>query len=384
MSEDDGRRQSAEAFYEPWKDSGRDYAAQEPVTSHTGVAGSVERIVLGFMRGVDRAQARFQPVAFIYAVFKKYADDEGSRLAALLAYYFFLSIFPLIIGGYAVMRTIAENNPALIDSLVQEVVPPEYQQQISDAYASLPSGGLAFVIALVGLLLAGTGGAFAVYAMVNQVFCVPYRFRYGFGPRYVRVLGMLVILGVATLIIAGSQLLFSQHVPQAWQGFLASMVQLVVVFACLYIAPKLLCRRPIRNREVILGAALGAVAFTVILALASFLVARSLSHSSAVYGAMATVVAFISVLFLVSNALVFSYETGVVWAWRLWPRGTDINNLFPADERAYTLMSIMDERMPSQRNGIYFDATGHDDPRRPDLEELMDRPKGVPQTPYDG
>jgi len=81
--------------------------------------------------------------------------------------------------------------------------------------------------------------------------------------------------------------------------------------------------------------------------------------------------------------LVFAYEASVVWAWRLWPRGVDINNLFPADERAYTLLSLMDERMPSQRNGIYFDATGHEDERRPDLEALMRRPEGVPMTPYD-
>ena len=98
---------------------------------------------------------------------------------------------------------------------------------------------------------------------------------------------------------------------------------------------------------------------------------------------MATVIAFISVLFLASNVIVLSYEASVVWAWRLWPRGLDINNLFPADERAYALLTLMDERMPSQRNGIYFDASGHDDSRRPDLEALMRRPEGIPQSPYD-
>jgi hypothetical protein len=93
----------------------------------------------------------------------------------------------LAIGGYAVLRTIADNNPDLVNQLVEQVVPPEYQDQIINSYNTLPSGGAAFWIALIGLLLAGTGSAFALYAMVNQVFCVPYRFRYGFGPRYVRV-----------------------------------------------------------------------------------------------------------------------------------------------------------------------------------------------------
>ena len=59
------------------------------------------------------------------------------------------------------------------------------------------------------------------------------------------------------------------------------------------------------------------------------------------------------------------------------------NLLFPADERAFALLTLMDERMPSQRNGLMFDASGHDDPRRTDLNSLMRRPQGVPRTPYE-
>jgi uncharacterized BrkB/YihY/UPF0761 family membrane protein len=371
------------AFYQPWRDPQRDYAAAPPPTSHTGVAGRVEKVVLGVGRLVDKAQSRFAPVAFGYAVFKKYADDEGSRLAALLAYYFFLSIFPLAIGGYAVLRTIADNNPDLVNQLVEQVVPAEFQDQIINSYDTLPSGGAAFWVALIGLLLAGTGGAFAIYAMVNQVFCVPYRFRFGFGPRYIRVLLMLLVIGLAVVVIAGTSLLAGQYVPAAWQGLCSGLATFLAVAGVLFAAPKVLCRRPVRNSEIVVGAVSGALVFTLILALAGTITARFLSNSSAVYGAMTTVVAFISVLFLASNAIVMSYEASVVWAWRLWPRGVDINNLFPADERAYTLLSLMDERMPSQRNGIYFDATGHDDPRRPDLEALMRRPEGVPRSPYE-
>lgn len=371
-------------FYQPWQDPQRRYEAAEPVRSHTGPAGEVEKVVLGAGRFVDRAQSRFAPVAFGYAVFKKYADDEGSRLAALIAYYTLFSIFPLAIGGYAVLRTIAENNPDYINALVQQIVPAEYQQQIIDSYDTLPSSGPALVIALLGLLLAGTGVAFAIYAMVNQVFCVPYRYRYGFGPRYVRVLLMLLVIFVGVGIIAGTSLWISQNVGASWQGLITAVIRFAVLFGILFAAPKLLSRRPIRPREIVVGALIGATVISIILQLAGLIVGRFLTNSSAVYGAMTTVIAFLSVLFLASNAIVFSFETSVVWAWRLWPRGVDINNLFPADERAYALLSLMDERMPSQRNGVYFDATGHDDDRRPDLEALMRRPEGVPLSPYDG
>jgi membrane protein len=370
-----------EPFYRPWRDPDRDYAATPAPTSHTGAAGAVEKVVLGVGRTVDHAQSRFAPVAYGYAVFKKYADDEGSRLAALLAYYFFLSIFPLAIGGYAVLRTLIDSNTELVNDIVMQVVPASYQQEIIDSYNDLPSGGGALAIAIIGLLLAGTGGAFAMYAMVNQVFCVPYRFRYGFGPRYARVLLMILLLGVAVLALAGVSWLAGQ--VSAWSSVVGSLGLFVVVALLLFTAPLVLARRAIRPREVALGALVGAALITAVVSLAGAITARFLDGSSAVYGVAATVVAFISVLFLTSNLMVISYEMSVVWAWRLWPRGVDINNLFPADERAYTLLSLMDERMPSQRNGVYFDATGHDDPRRPDLQDLMHRPDGVPRTPYD-
>lgn len=376
--------QREDPFYRPWDDPDREYQAEEPVRSHKGAAGAVEKVVLGAGRLVDKAQSRFTPVAFGYAVFKKYADDEGSRLAALLAYYTLFSLFPLAIGGYAVLRTIAENNPDYINSLVEQVVPPAYQQQIIDSYNTLPGSGPALVVALLGLLFAGTGAAFAMYAMVNQVFCVPYRFRYGFGPRYIRVLLMLAVLGVGVVVVAGTSLWVSQHLPGQWQGLVQAVIRFIVVGLSLLVAPILLSRRPIRPRESLFGAIVGAVAISLLLQLAGVIVGRFLNNSSAVYGAMTTVIAFISVLFLASNVIVLSYEVSVVWAWRLWPRGVDINNLFPADERAYALLTLMDERMPNQRNGIYFDASGHEDPRRPNLEELMRRPEGVPLTPYDG
>ncbi|HSO04386.1 MAG TPA: YhjD/YihY/BrkB family envelope integrity protein, partial [Candidatus Limnocylindrales bacterium] len=126
------------AFYQPWLDPDRDYAAGDPPTSHTGVAGSVEKRVLGTSRTLDRLQANHRIIAFTYAAFKKYADDEGSRLAALLAYYTFMSLFPLAIAGFAVLNTLLVGHPEYVDQLVAEIVPPEYQDQVVSAYESLP------------------------------------------------------------------------------------------------------------------------------------------------------------------------------------------------------------------------------------------------------
>ncbi len=371
------------AFYEPWLDPDRDYAAGEPPTSHTGVAGSVEKRVLGTSRMIDRLQASHGLIAFTYAAFKKYADDEGSRLAALLAYYSFMSLFPLAIAGFALLNALLVGRQDLVDQLVADIVPPEYQDQVINAYEALPSGGPAFAVALVGLVLAGTAGVFSMYAMVNQVFCVPYRFRYGFGPRYIRVLLMVVLMGLGVLVVTvGSALVVNLTGYAFAQRAAASLLLWLVASALLYASATFLTRRPLRFGEVGLGAALGGLAMTTLIGLGSALVGQFITSSSAVYGVFGTVVGIFSVLFLVSNAIVFCFEISVVRAWQLWPRGVDINLLFPADERAYALLTLMDERMPSQRNGVAFDATGHDDPRRADLATLMRRPDGVPVHPY--
>ncbi len=371
------------AFYEPWLDPDRDYAAGEPPTSHTGVAGSVEKRVLGTSRMIDRLQASHGLVAFTYAAFKKYADDEGSRLAALLAYYSFMSLFPLAIAGFALLNALLVGHQDLVDQLVADIVPPEYQDQVTNAYEALPSGGPAFAVALIGLVLAGTAGVFSMYAMVNQVFCVPYRFRYGFGPRYIRVLLMVVLMGIGVLVVTvGSALVVNLTGYAFAQRAAASILLWLVASALLYASATFLTRRSLTFGEVGLGAALGGLAMTTIIGLGSVLLGRFITSSSAVYGVFGTVVGIFSVLFLVSNAIVFSFEISVVRSWQLWPRGVDINLLFPADERAYALLTLMDERMPSQRNGVAFDATGHDDPRRADLAALMRRPDGVPVHPY--
>ena len=53
----------------------------------------IERVA----RAVDRTQQGFGPAAFVFGVMKKFGDDRAGSLAALIAYYGFLSLFPLLL-----------------------------------------------------------------------------------------------------------------------------------------------------------------------------------------------------------------------------------------------------------------------------------------------
>src|SRR5947209_19702332 len=74
-----------------------------------GLSGLVGRVI-GW---ADRVQRGHGVLGFPYAVVKKYGDDEGGRQAALITYYGFLSIFPLLLllgwrtchGCWPIIRT---------------------------------------------------------------------------------------------------------------------------------------------------------------------------------------------------------------------------------------------------------------------------------------
>jgi YihY family inner membrane protein len=343
----------------------------------------VETQVLGAQRGLDRFQARHPIVGFPHAVFKKYADDEGSRLAALLTYYGFLSIFPLAILFFAVLETVFRNNPELGEEFLSELLPREYAEAVAAAYQALPDSGPAFLVGIVGLLLAGTGAVFAVYATLNQVWAVPYRQRYGFGVRYARVFAMVVVLGMAAFVIGAVGVFGGQvrGVPELNTAVTFAATALTS-FIVLLLAHWLLTARRLRFGEIALGCVLGGLLVAVVLTVGGPLLARAIAGATPVYGAFGAIVGSFSLVFLMAQAVVFGVEIACVRAWRLWPRGLDINLLFDADMRAMSLLAHLDERMPRSRNTPDFAAQGHDDPHRQPLSELVARPPGTPASPY--
>src|SRR5512133_1203576 len=66
---------------------------------------------------IDRVQQKHHASAFMFAVFKKYGEDNGGYMAALLTYYGFLTIFPMLLIFVTVLQLWFHN-----DQLVQQQV----------------------------------------------------------------------------------------------------------------------------------------------------------------------------------------------------------------------------------------------------------------------
>jgi membrane protein len=320
-----------------------------------GLSGLGGRIIAW----ADGLQRKHGVLGFPCAVVKKYADDEGGRQAALITYYGFLSIFPLLLLGVAVLSRVLADHHDLRQRLIAAIVPQALRSTVEHSLAALPTSPIPFVAGLAGLLLSGTGVVFSAYRTLNHVAAVRYRFRAGFTSRYVRVLAVLAILLLGA-VATGALAVVATALPgeSGVQRAAAVLGSAVVVFAVLLLGAKLLLARPAPVRALWPGAILGAVAVTVVLNAGAPLLARLVTKAGPVYGSFATVAGMFALLYLVGQALVYAAEVAAVRYARLWPRALDRSRPTAADARALALLAGEQERLPAARVETHLAVPG--------------------------
>jgi len=323
--------------------------------SFEGLSGLVNRIIAW----ADRLQREHGVLGFPYAVVKKYGDDEGGRQAALITYYGFLSIFPLLLLGVAVLSRVLADHPDLRHRLTDAIVPPALQPTVEHSLATLPTSTIPFVVGLVGLLFSGTGVVFSAYQTLNHVAAVRHRLRASFVSRYVRVFVVLAALMLGALV-TGALTVVATALPgqPGVQRAAAVLGSALVVFAVLLLGAKVLLARPAPFRAVWPGAVAGAAVVTVVLNVGPRLLARLVTKAGPVYGSFATVAGMFALLYLIGQALVYAAEIAAVRYARLWPRALDLNRPTAADARALTLLAREQERIPAARVDFHLAAPG--------------------------
>ena len=63
------------------------------------------------LQALDSFQQRHRRLSFVAAVAKKFGDDQAGQLAALISYYAFVSLFPLLLVFVTVLGFVLEGDP---------------------------------------------------------------------------------------------------------------------------------------------------------------------------------------------------------------------------------------------------------------------------------
>src|SRR5580692_7156694 len=71
---------------------------------------------------IDRFQQRHVVPAFVFGVMKKFGDDSAGSLAALMAYYGFLSLFPLLLVLTTILGLFFAHDAALQHRIIDSAV----------------------------------------------------------------------------------------------------------------------------------------------------------------------------------------------------------------------------------------------------------------------
>jgi YihY family inner membrane protein len=309
------------------------------------------------LRDLDRRQQRRRPTAFVAAVIKKYSDDQGAELAGLIAFYGFVSLFPLLLVLVTVLGFVLHGDPAEQEKILNGALGkfPILHDQIK--LHSLTGSGVALGVGIAGSLLAGLRITSVTQNAFNRVWGVPFKRRPNFLTARLRGLRMLVVLGalsIASTTAAG-------FVGSASHGALAVTAGVVVAllfnFALFMTAFKLLTVADVSWRDLLPGVITGAVGLQLLQGLGGFYVAHELKKTGPLYGVFALVLGLVAWLYIGAQVMIYAAEANVVRSRRLWPRSLFSDSLLDADRRALATSAEVEERVPEEDVDVRFERS---------------------------
>jgi uncharacterized BrkB/YihY/UPF0761 family membrane protein len=312
------------------------------------------------LRALDAWQQRHRVPALIFAVIKKFGDDNAGIYVSLLAYYAFVSTFPLLLVFVTITEMVLGSHPALRQQLLNSALAefPVVGQTLQQSVHERSTSGFGLVIGLIGAFWGGSGLAGAVQTVLNTLWMVPKRHWPGFPWNYLRSIALLLMLGggvvltglMATFAGAGTVL----GLAGIGVHLLAVLLTTAVYCGMFLLAFRLGVSPQVKTRELLLGAVLAGIAWQVLLTLGGTLAAH-LFRSNVVTGVFALVLGLLAWFGLQATVTVYVIELDVVRARSLWPRSIQQPPITKADAVYLRAAAESEARLPGQTVDVGFD-----------------------------
>src|SRR5258708_1261192 len=236
-----------------------------PLRVVQGQMGRLDRV----LRAADRFQQRQRWLAFGLAAWKKFGDDQAGNLAALIAYYAFVAIFPLLLVLVTVVKLVLRHDPALRERLVSSALAnyPVIGDQLKQSVSVLDQTGAALVIGLIFVFLGARGVAGAAQNALNAAWEVPFSARPGFPWALLRSVSLIVVVGIGQIVtvtlsgIAGG----AGHLISGVGAHIATVaVSLLLNIGLFWIGFRLATAPSVAMRDLRLGALIAGPAWQVL------------------------------------------------------------------------------------------------------------------------
>lgn len=328
---------------------------------------------------IDAYQRRHRWLGFPVAVVYKFADDQGPYLAALITYYGFLSLFPLLLLLVTILGFVLQGDPDLQAELVDSALAqfPIIGTQLRESVDSLSGSGLGLAVGIVGTVYGCLGVAGAAQNAFNRAWAVPRHQRPNPITSRLRSLLLLGVLGAGVLITTGLSGLTTGAGAlgvNVGTGLRVGAVVLATLanIGLFMFGLRVLTSREVPTRHLRIGAIVAGIGWQIVQLLGTYFVANTLRGANEAYGVFGLVLGLILWIYLLALVTVLAAEVNVVAQRRLWPRAlltpfTDEVRLTPGDKRAYTGYAESEQYKGFQVVDVGFEAPEEASPE--DLDE---------------
>src|SRR5919205_3718634 len=285
---------------------------------------------------LDSYQQRHPALGVPIAVARKFIDDESINLAAVIAFWAFFSIFPLLL---------------IFVTLLGYVLPPNLQSDVlrsaagffpllsTDSIGRLSGEWWTLVVGIFSALWSGSFVVIAIQSAFNSVWEIPHAQRPGVGTqirRGVVALGAialgLIVSTVITSYVTATATGTNLGVVARLAGYLIAVALDIGLFI---VAFRVLTDRDVSTRNVLPGALLSGTVFWLLQQLSSLIIFRYLHNAERIYGSYATVITMLTWFYSQSVVTLVGAQLNVVLKERLHPRRLIPAPATEADHRAY-------------------------------------------------
>lgn len=297
---------------------------------------------------IDAYQRKHPTLGFPIAVVYKYFDDQGPYLAAIIAYYAFIAIFPLLLLGSSILGFVLQDNDDLRDRLLDSALS---QFPIIGNELGRPQGlsgsTSAIVIGSIVALYGAMGLGQAVQNAANIAWSVPRNSRANPIILRLRSILFLAISGAGILALAIATSVFANpgalgtnfEATLQWGIRLVGFVLTIMIFVSVF---RLISHGRAGWRSVLPGAIVSAMLWQGLQWIGNTYVQEVIlkAGDNQMNKTFALVLGLIAFIFVAAVMVMLGLEVNVVLRRHLYPRAlltpfTDNVILTKADQKAY-------------------------------------------------
>jgi len=328
------------------------------------------------IRLIDAWQQRHKPAAFVIGVIRKYGDDNGGQLVASFSHAAFVSLFPLLLVLVTILGLVAASDPELQHRVVSAVTEqfPLMSQDLGNVKQLHRSSLIGLIVGLLVAIWGTTGLAQTGMFAMAQIWNVPGPKRPGYLQRLGRTGLFMLVLAVGVLVTTGLASLNAFGNQRSLVVAGADALALVANMGMYVLSFRVLTPKDVPTRDLVPGAMLGGVAWTVLQAGGALVVSHFLTSGS-VYGIFGIVLSLLAWIYLVLMVTVYAAEVNVVRARRLWPRSLVQPPLTEADRAALALQPLQAQRREEQQISVTFTDVAKDGGASPTEAGLTPKPR---------